>query len=515
MAIKKQQLNKKAKIRTDGLLNAITSLGVLGKARTPSSQITNPKIFTTQDLGFMYGGDGFAKRIIDLIAEEMTREWISLNGDQDAYLIKYLEKLSAQQNFCDLVRWSRLFGGAIILIGANDGRNLEDELNLNNIRTIEFLRVIDRSEILVYPKDYYLDPLNEKYGQVEFYTITPNLYGIINEKSYIVHSSRVLRLDGDIVPNFMKKINIGWGFSILQTVYSRLIGLLQSYEYSSEIIHDFIINIFSIKNLSSTLQTANGEARIKKRMEIVNYSKSVINSVVIEAGTEDYKKETTNIAGLTDLINTLEMSLAAVTGIPYMILMGRSPSGLNATGDNEIRGWYDRISMMQEQQIKPLLKKLLEIIVLAKDCKFVGDLDDVTIEFNPLWQYEQKDLITMRNQQAQTDAIYLERGVLQEQEVKDSRFGDNYSFDTKLDESIDLDSSNDDEELKEQMAQMQEMVKGVAGSQIPSGFNGGVRNLTIPQSEEEKQDSIDNKTLPFKEKMKSLLQKMFSLINRK
>jgi len=515
MVTKKPQLNKKAKIRIDGLLNAITSLGVLGKARTPSSQITSPKIFTNQDLGFMYGGDGFAKKIIDLIAEEMTREWIDLNGDQDTYLIKYLEKLKAQQCFCDLVRWSRLFGGAIIIIGANDGKNLDEELNLNNIKTIEFLRVIDRSEILVYPKDYYLDPLNEKYGQVEFYTITPNLYGIVNEKSYVVHSSRVLRLEGDIVPNFMKKINKGWGFSILQTIYSRLIGLLQSYEYSSEIIHEFIINVFSIKNLASTLQTASGEERIKKRMEIVNYSKSVINSVVIEAGTEDYKKETTNIAGLTDLINTLEMSLAAVTGIPYMILMGRSPSGLNATGDNEIRGWYDRISMMQEQQIKPLLKKLLEIIVLAEDCEFTGDLDDVTIEFNPLWQYEQKDLVTMRNQQAQTDAVYLERGVLQEQEVRDSRFGDNYSFDTKLDESIDLDSSNDDEELKEQMAQMQEMIKGAAGSQVTPELNGGVRNLTAPQSWEERQDNADNKSLTLKEKMKYLLQKMFDLVKSK
>lgn len=525
----KKPLSKAAEnshIKLDGLGNVVTSLGISGRARTPSSKISDPKGFTPQELGFMYAGDGFAKRIIDLIAEEMTREWVELNGDLDGYLLKYLEKLDAQKHFCDLVRWARLFGGAIIIIGANDGKNLDEELNLSNIKTIEFLRVIDRAEIFTYPQDYYSDPADPKFGQVEYYTIKPYLYGVpVTNRSimYRVHNSRILRLDGDIVPNFMKRINKGWGFSVLQVIYSNLIGLLQGYEYSSEIIHDFLVHVFSIKNLSSILQTASGEERIKKRMEIVNYSKSILNAVTIDSDAESYEKISTNLTGLTDLVAKLEMAVASVTGIPYMILMGKSPSGLSATGDNEIRGWYDRINMMQEQQIRPALRKLLEILVLTKDCEFKGDIDDVTIEFKPLWQYEQKDLVAMRFQQAQTDAIYLERGVLQEEEVRNSRFADNYSFTTKLSEDTDLTSSSGDDELMKEIKQTQEMLKVRPGfASVP--FGSGQQNLTVaqgqPQGLQSETEGMEEKTdsegdLPFKEKIKVLLQKMLNLVKGK
>lgn len=452
----------KAMIKGDSMVNVISSLGVEGKAKTPSTRFQQPIIFSPLELGYIYSGCGLFRKIVDLPADEMTREWIRINGDKDNIFQFYLDKIDCQRSFGDLARWARLYGGAIIIMGINDGRQLDEPVNLNAIKAVEFLRVVDRSQIFLYPQDYYMDPENPKFGQVERYTIRPITYGVPNEKSilYRVHETRILRMDGNPMPDWMRRLNWSWGAPVLQSVYWEVINLLQANTYSSELIHEFITTVFSIANLPALLQSEIGEKALKKRTEIINYSKSVINSVFIDADKEKVEKISTSVTGLPDLLTRFEMMVAAVTQIPYMILFSKSASGLNATGDNELRGWYDQIKMKQEQNLRPLIQKLMRYITLAKDCEFQGDFDQINFEFVPLWQYEEKDTVAMRYQQAQTDQIYMQWGVLSEDEVKNSRFTDAYSFETKIENDHPMHSGDDsDTETKEQIQQSEEHVK--------------------------------------------------------
>ena len=46
--------------------------------------------------------------------------------------------------------------------------------------------------------------------------------------------------------------------------------------------------------------------------------------------------------------------------------MGQAPAGLNATGDSEIRWFYDRVAARQRRELQPALKRLVKLLFLSK-----------------------------------------------------------------------------------------------------------------------------------------------------
>lgn len=87
---------------------------------------------------------------------------------------------------------------------------------------------------------------------------------------------------------------------------------------------------------------------------------------------EKYEKASTNISGIPELLDRFMLALSAVSGIPTSLLFGRSAAGLNATGDNDVRNFYDMVKQEQENKLKPVLEKLTRYIMLSKDGPFAG-----------------------------------------------------------------------------------------------------------------------------------------------
>ena len=78
--------------------------------------------------------------------------------------------------------------------------------------------------------------------------------------------------------------------------------------------------------------------QVEQRANILNLSKSSLNTMIIDS-EESYEKITTNISGISDIVDRFMLALSAVSGIPITLLFGRSPSGLNATGEADIRNF--------------------------------------------------------------------------------------------------------------------------------------------------------------------------------
>ena len=121
------------------------------------------------------------------------------------------------------------------------------------------------------------------------------------------------------------------------------------------------------------------------------------------------------------------------------ILMGRSPGGLNATGDAEIRIYYDGIADSQDADMLDPLNRLMNLAMLAKEGPTGGIVEeDWFIEFNPLWQPTEAETVETRNKQADTDVNYISSGVVTPEEIAISRFGgEEYSIETEIDEETD------------------------------------------------------------------------------
>lgn len=416
-------------IKKDGWLNVLTGLGSRNKDRSLNYYYAADHVLDQTTLDALYRSNGFGKRIVDLPVNEMVRQWIEISGDPDNHIVGHMESIEAKSKIRDLLRWSRLYGGALAVIGADDGQELQEPLNEARIRSVDFLHVFDRHQIRWEQEHLYNDPRNRKYGTPELYTIRP----YHNADSFLVHESRVLRIDGEQLPNRVRMRNNQWGDSVLQSIYTQLKDLGAVYGATTNIIEDFIQTILKIDNLSDLLASGQDDL-IRRRLEIIDLSRSVCNTIILDS-QENYQKQASSVAGLDALIDRFSLALAAVTGIPYSFLMGQPPSGLQSTGAADIRMFYDMIRSEQEDQLQPVLERLVRLIMISHNGPFRGrELDNWQIKFKPLWQLTDKEQADYRKVVAETDALYIDRGVIDPAEVAISRFGGHiYSAEIDID----------------------------------------------------------------------------------
>lgn len=423
----KQNIITDAKMRVDGWLNLLSSLGGK-KDRTSNTTHSTGALLSQVDLEILYRDNGFAKKIIDLPAYEMTRQWIDIENDPDNFGLQKLSKLKAKTAFRDFIKWGNLFGGSIIVMGIDDGGDLESPLNEEGIRTVEFLRVYDRFQVSWTTTDINDNPESRYYGEPEFYTVQ----NYTTSTPFKVHTSRVIRYDGSDIPERSRTRNQGWGDSVLQAIYDELreYGVVKSSVVS--IVQDFIQTLLQIEGLTDLISSGKEEI-VKKRLELIDLSRSVNNTILLDKD-EQFSKSASTVTGLDQLMNQFSLALSGVTGIPLTKLFGQAPAGLNATGESDIRNFYDEIKSKQEDILLPGIERLHYIIMLAKKGDYKGKInEDAKINFNPLWQLTDQQDSEWKYKIAQTDEVYIRNGVLSPEEVAVSRFENGFSPDTTVD----------------------------------------------------------------------------------
>jgi phage-related protein (TIGR01555 family) len=411
----------KDNVNYDGWSNIQTRLGNTPDDRSSQDYVSPGRILSDMELNNIYQYTGLGRKIVDIYAEESTREWISISGDNSGQIEHQLNLINAKDAFSDLIRWALLFGGAVIVIGADDGRDLTEPLNENSLKSIESLTVYDRTEVIPDYVSFYNNPENTKFGKPSIYSIQPSstFLGAANAIFY-VHETRVLRMDGLKLPNRAFAQNQFWGGSFVQSAFTALSNLGSSYRYSANIIADFVQTILSIENLQDLIGSEGGEDLLMKRLMIMNRGRSVNNTVLLDS-KEQYTKQASSVAGLSELLDKFMQQLAAVTKIPEMILMGKSPSGLQSSGEDDIRSFYDSIKSYQRKELYSRLHRLVSLMLKTGQITNVPSQWDII--FNPLWQMSDGEKADLHLKQAQSDQIYINMGVLDPAEVKMSRFG--------------------------------------------------------------------------------------------
>jgi hypothetical protein len=245
------------------------------------------------------------------------------------------------------------------------------------------------------------------------------------------------------------------------------------------LLQDFAQAVFRIKDLAELVATDRDDVVIK-RAQLMDMMRSTVNGILLDT-EEEFERKTTSLAGFHELLQQLSLRLAAAADMPVTLLMGQAPSGLNATGDSDIRFFYDRVRGKQKTQLKPRLERLLKIVFNAKQGPTRGlEPENWSLKFNPLWQTTDKEQADTRNVQANTDKIYIDAGVVSPEEIAASRFGgDEYSYDTVLDferreedeeaYEVALAEKEAQEELEREKAEALEKTQKVAaGKGVPS-----------------------------------------------
>lgn len=406
----------------DSWYNAITGLGT-AKDKKEYTQIQRNFLLPDEILNSIWLSDGIGKRIVSVVADDMTRQWITVKNDDEEIIEKKLRKLKAEKIFNKALKWSRLYGGSIILMGINDGNILENPVNSNTIKSVDYLKVYGKPDITILSSDYELDPLNPDFGQLKYLTIQPQ-----NGGNFRVHKSRVLVFEGELMPDDSNgdETDLYFGMSFIQSIYDQLRDFGSAIKGVSSIIEEFIITIFKFDNLAEMLMAGN-EDKLRTRMNSIDLSKSLINSVLIDS-TEDYSRQTASVSGLSDLLANLMMILSGVSSIPLTRLFGISPGGLNATGESDTMNYYDMVKSEQRIKLLDPLQTLIDYINTSKE--FNNKVDNPIIELNPLFQMTEKEEMEINKMQAEIDEKYYNMNVLSDSEIRQNRFVSGYSHET-------------------------------------------------------------------------------------
>lgn len=414
----------------DAWSNVLSGLGQLQDGDTRTS-FRRSSLIGRETAESIFTGDGLGRKIVELKAEEATRKGFEIEGDDGGLITERLQAMKFATTLTNLATWARLYGGALLVRVLDDGQELDQPLNYNRLRRVICYRVVDRWRVSWSIADLCNDTLSERFGEPEIYTITP-----ISGMQYRVHHSRCCVLDGDSLPDYMRVQNQGWGASCLQGVNDHLRRVGAAQGYVSNILRDFVQAALSVKGLSEMMSMGQDED-VKRRIQILDLSRSILNTMILDADGEQYTKHASSVAGLADLIDRFSETLAAVSGYPVSKLFGRSTGGLNTTGEGDLTNYYDTLQAYQTSRLSPLLEDVVRDHYLASEGPTRGkEPDQWSITWKSLWQETDKERADLRKAVAETDQIYISMGVLLPEEVAEQRFGQGvYSMETHIDDT--------------------------------------------------------------------------------
>ncbi|WP_237173030.1 phage portal protein [Paracandidimonas lactea] len=344
------------------------------------------------DAAMLYARGGLYGRVIDKPADKAVARGVEIEGD-DGRVQDELDRLKVMPALADGLRWARLNGGAGIVVVADDG-TLRKPLNPDNLGEIAELRVFDIVDISA-DERRYSDPGKANFGMPEFYRIHNG------GATFIVHESRLIEISGDPLPAKMRLRGIPWeGGSAASQAFAAVSRYEESLQLAVSILRRKQQAVYGMKGLADMIQN-DLEPVVQKRINLVDSVRGVLNTVAIDS-EDDYDVKDMNLSGVKDVIQELQVGLSAETGIPVTILFGRSPGGMNATGEADFDGYHEMIEGLQRTRLTPALERIVSLIYAQS--RFSDPPEDWKISWPALRSPTDKEAAEVRKANAEAEA---------------------------------------------------------------------------------------------------------------
>lgn len=468
-------------INLDGWINEKTGLGTTSRDKAIAMRYGGHALLNDWELESMYEGDDMVSTIVDAPIEDGLRKGfnVTIKADEDEdgddpgkrkemekAIAMRMDELDALTKISDAASWGRLFGGAVMWPQTDDPGALNEELNMDQIRQVHSILVMDKRD--VYPITWDSDPLSKTFAQ-------PLVYGVGVTNAHggtmplqTVHASRLIVFTGARTTLRRRLYNNGWPTSVMQKPYNVLQKFHTAFDSTAHLMTDSSQGVYKIKDLIAMLGSKEKD-ELENRMRIIEMGKSVVRGILLDAEDEDYERKQTAMSGYGDVLDRFSQRLAAAAKMPLTRMMGISPAGMNATGENDRGNWDETVQAFQRYQLKPRIEKLVEFIMAAKDGPTNGRiLENWSVTFDPLRQMTQKEQAELHKSQAEADRVYVDMGLPAEQ-VLLSRFGgEEYSIETEVDVEMLNEIMQADKEHAISIAQDPEKTRMLAEGGNPS-----------------------------------------------
>lgn len=404
--------------RQDGWINHATNLGV-SSSRTNNTVYRPNSILHKRILDGLYNDDGISQRIVEAVVADSLKGFINA----DTPLLEELKRIKTKQRIFEAGSLGRLYGGALLIAFVDDGQDISKPLNHKRIHKVTSLKVYDKHQVEFEDEDICTDIYQEHFGRPEVYTIGNSKYAYnrIDDNSFRVHRSRCFRFNGKRLSSEERSSNKGWDGSVLQSCYNAIRNYSIINNSSVEIVQDFVQPVLKLSGLDDKISNNEMDA-IRRRLEVIDRSRSSQNTIMLDSeGGEEYTKLPSTVSGLSELWEQFSEAICASTGIPASRLFGRSPSGLNSSGENDLKNWHDIVANYREDQIEPCIMWLLEIV--KNQHSWSQKPGSFNWTFPALHNPSEMELAEIKKKYAEIDATYIDRGGIDASDTWKERFG--------------------------------------------------------------------------------------------
>lgn len=276
-----------------------------------------------------------------------------------------------------------------------DGRSAATKMKVSPKNPVIELRTVE--PVWCYPMGYNAtDPLS-----TEWYN--PQLWNVMGK---MIHRSRIMPFVGREVPDMLKPAYAFGGLALTQMAKPYVDNWLRTRQSVSDLVHAFSVNGLKC-DMSQNLAPEGNQ--LFARLDLFNLLRDNRGVFAIDKNAEEFFQFNTPLGTLDKLQAQAQEQMASVVNIPLIVLLGITPTGLNASSEGEIRVYYDWIEAFQEKLFSDALTTIIDFIQLSK----FGKIDpEIVFEFEPLWSMTRKEQAEVDKFEAEADQVRIDSGVI-------------------------------------------------------------------------------------------------------
>jgi phage-related protein (TIGR01555 family) len=364
------------------------------------------------------------RAMVETLADEMTRKWIKFGGrgeeESDAKRAQDLDdatkKFQLKEHFKAAMATTGYMGGAMLFIDMGDDSDTEEgraelttQLTLDSAKIpkgkFQGFRLIE--PLNCYPAPYNAsNPLKKGYYRPDAWMV----------QGRTVHASRLLRFAQNEVPILLRPSYNFFGVPLAQMALDYVDRFDTVRIAVAKLVKRFSTSILKT-DMSQMLNGGGYDDATSLKARALLWSMMGTNDglMTLDMEGEDFVQVNTPLSGLGDIVSQQLELLAAISRTPAVKLLGISPKGFNATGEYDESNWYDHVASQQGAVFAQPLDRAIKVIQLSE----FGKIDkDLTHAFLPLHELSETEKAQNRKSNADTFAVYFDRGVLSNEEER-------------------------------------------------------------------------------------------------
>lgn len=405
-----QPLSGKAR---DSFQNFAANLGIGTDNLTSASGYGfNPVTRNRILLEWMYRGSWLSGVAVDCVADDMTKGGVEHRGEIKPQDIEILDQtaidLGVWEQLNDLIKWDRLYGGAIA-VHMIDGQQLDTPLRPETIGKDSYrgLMVLDRW--MIEPDlSHLVQTPGPRFGEPKFYRVTADAPALPN---MLIHYTRCIRRDGVRLPYWQRLMENLWGLSIYERLWDRMVAFDSSTQGAAQLVYKAYLRWMKVKGLREIVATGGQPlAGLTAAMAFMKRYQTIEGITLID-GDDDFQEggASQTFSGLDDILLQMGQQLAGALQTPLVRLFGMSPKGMNATGESDLRTHYDNINRKQERELRVPVTLIHQLIARSKGIVLPPGY---AVSFRPLWQLTEGERSEIAERDTNTTLAAEEQGLI-------------------------------------------------------------------------------------------------------